>query len=453
VAFTSTFLAPSWRSFVAAPTIVKQASATVSTNYGIVSVCDKINGIGSSYTLLHYRDTTEENLKQRMSLSELKPESFWHIKGMVFNDVGELVCRGFSFTPVRIVNEGELVKTLDSAPSKTLIREWKEGTVIRVWTDTKGIVHSSTTRRIDGQRSKHGDAPEVIELIHHAGLDMSRFKAKSEADTEEEAKANKIPAGTVFVLLLVNPRNQVQNPELILPTAYLLDTWVRSNSPTQGQGGGRVKKNDTLFGLKRLPYDAVQLVDGKDGVERMPMLNIDQAIALYRQGKSLYVQKGEFGVVYRSQLLGTRYAVRGEREYLYHRFVELGNDCMRLLDCVPPASKELAASYPNKYAEDMEAFLAYMEGLSQPDAIQPNKDTSLYAFHVSKLGSGPTLRDRLIQRLLLTHPLVLYNMMSQVRNKNKSRIRLESSLTSESPSSPGPEDTNRADSPNSVISN
>ena len=434
VAFTNTFLSPSWRSFVAAPTMVKQSSLTVHNNCGIVSVCDNVGG----YSLLHYRDTTELNLKKRMLTEELKPEAFWNIKGMIFNELGELVCRGFPFTPIRVVNDTEFTRTLDSVSQKTLIREWKEGTVVRIWTDNKGAIHVSTTRRIDGHRSKHGDAPEIVELIHHAGLDLGRFKSRSEADTEEEAKDNKIPAGTVFVLLIVHPKNQTQNPNIVVPTAYLLDTWVRNNGPAQGNG--RARKTDSIHCMKRLAYDATQLVDGRDGVERLPMLNMEEATLLFKQGRSIYVQKNEFGTVYRSQMLGTRYAIRGDREHLYHRFVELGSDCLQLLDCVPLANKPLVSTYPARYADDIEQFLAYMESLNTPDSVMPSRDSSLYAFFTSTIGVGNNNREKYIQRLLATHPLVLYNMISCVRNKNKSRVHLDS----EHSTSPVPE---RSDSP------
>jgi hypothetical protein len=455
-AFSERFLARSWREFNACPLVVKQSSQIVADSYGKVSVCDK----DRDYTLIHYRDTVEETLKSASTHGDVTPEPLWILKGAIFSTATatssstcEMVCRGFPYTPVRVVGEQELIRVFDRLDSRPFIRLWLEGTVVRVWTDAAGTVRISSTRRIDATRSKKDSCPSTEEMLIAAKVDVKTLQAGT----------RNIPLGTVFVLLVVHPMNQVQNPDRVDPAAYLLDTWVLSSPPSGTSGavpsggagtssgtvpaGGagtptaapgkraatppaataatKVRAADPVQRFRRLPHSGPQY----SAIQRLPLLSTEEALKAYRNGQSVYIQRtAEYGVVYRSLALGTRYAIRGDREHPYHRFVELGGD-RKLLDCVAHAHLNQVKAFPERFNQEVESLLAFGEGLFLPGAHLPATESSLYAWYASakQLSSG-TPRERLRYLLNACPKLVVYNMLSTYRNKYKRRG--ESDLTS-----------------------
>lgn len=320
---------------------------------------------------------------------------------------------------------------LETLPPKSYIREFREGSVVKIWT-YKGIVYASATRRINSLRSKKDGCPSTEEMLKQAGIEsITRF-------------AN--DKGEVYVLLIVHPFNQIQNPEPVEPAVFHLDTWAPIEVP-KGQKNKQIR--DTFFSMKRKEVNI--------GLQTLPVLTKDQALSLYLKNKALYFQKSpEQGIVYRSLALGARYSIRGEREHLYHRYVELqqldprvdgppstlasqvktGAD--QLLDCIPYALKERVADYPARFASDLEALLTYMEGLFESDAHLPPADTSLYALYKSAEREKGTPREK-IQRLIAScRCVVLYNMISVLRTKIKKRERGDTSSSEDGSRTPSP---------------
>jgi hypothetical protein len=422
-AFCAKFTARSWREFTACPAPLKQASETIARNYGVVSVCDE----DGRYVLVHYRDTTEERFKaeaQRAADVPQRGDAVRQLKGCVFDAAtGELKARGFPFTPALSMSEQEFMRTLDCLAPRALVREWREGLVVRVWTDDAGVVRASITRRINALRSRRDGCPSVEEMLALAGVDLTKLKQ---------------PTGVVLVLLLVHPSNQVQTPEPVPPSAYHLDSWVSADasttlsaaaSPASGsgpssRGHGAAVAKDSLASMRRKELDV--------GLPKLPALTHDEALTCFRANKSVYVQRSaEYGIVCRSLALGARYAIRGEREHLYHRFVELGTDGTKLLECVPHAHRERAAEFPVRLAADVKELLGYGECLFAEGAHLPPEDTSLFAWYVTaKTKPGATPRERLSAALDQCHPVVLYNMISLLRTKFKKRERAQSEAMS-----------------------
>jgi hypothetical protein len=446
-AFCARFTARSWREFTACPNAVKDASATIARNYGVISVCDKEEGLA----LVHYRDTTEEDLKERARKGEAPPPGpgSWQVKGCIFDArTGTLRCRGFAFTPCISILPKELERALEQLPRGALVREWVEGLVVRVWTSDSGEVRASMTRKINALRSRRDGCPSVEEMFTLCKVDLSRMRA----GTPE------VPRGTVFVLLLVHPSNQTQNPLEVEPRVYHLDSWVATLDPTtssnssaqvqqpssqRGGRGGRVgqarRAQDTLFSLRRKDVDI--------GLPRLPALTTEQALELFSQDRSVYVQQqgADGGVVYRSKALGARYTIRGEQEHLYHRYVTLGTDGHKLLDCVPFAQRERVREFPTRLASDLEALLTYCEGLFEPGARLPPGDTSLCALYesaarlVAQSPEGARASPREVATFLLgssCKTVVLYNMISTLRTKFRKRERHEPGSTSDEVSTP-----------------
>jgi hypothetical protein len=420
-AFCAKFTARSWREFTACPLPLKQASETIARNYGVVSVCDE----DGRYVLVHYRDTTEERFKAEALRAADVPQrgdAVRQLKGCVFDaTTGELKARGFPFTPALSMSEQDFTRALECLAPRALVREWREGLVVRVWTDDAGVVRASITRRINALRSRRDGCPSVEEMLSLAGVDLARLKQ---------------PAGVVLVLLLVHPSNQVQNPAPVAPGAYHLDSWVRAEAPA---AAGR----DSLGTMKRKDVDA--------GLPKLPPLTHEEALACFRSNRSVYVQRSaEYGIVCRSLALGARYSVRGEREHLYHRFVELGGDGTKLLECVPHAHRERAGEFPLRLAADVKELLAYGEGLFAEGTHLPPEDTSLFAWYsTAKARPEATPRERLSAALGQCHPIVLYNMISLLRTKFKKRERAQAETASSLASSTAPssDDSSRSASP------
>jgi hypothetical protein len=280
-------------------------------------------------------------------------------------------------------------------------------------------------------------------MLALAKVDLARLKAGAPG----------VLPGTVFVLLLVHPMNQIQNPEPVeAVTAYHLDSWARdepgqaaaSQRPSRrGRGGARLisetkgERHDALLSLRRRDVDV--------GLPRLPVLSSEAAVRAFASNHSIYVHSagGEgTGVVYRSRELAARYVLRGEREHLYHRYVELGAEGAALLDCVPFACKESAKEFPARLAAHREALLSYGESLfvprspPVPDSSAPHEsrapatDSSLHAWYASAAAQGTgTPRERLEASLRGCAPVVLYNMITQLRTKYKRDDRRGTSPT------------------------
>lgn len=427
VVFTQRFTARSWREFKACPLSIKNSSRIISDNYGVISECDN----DGSKVLIHYRDIIEEKYKdlaargQELFMSSDK-ERQWlvrQVKGCIFDiKTGELICRGFPFTPSTTVSEKEFNNTLIELPQRTMIREWREGTVVRIWTDysetdekpSKGIVRVSITRRINALRSKWDGCPSVEEMLKMAKIDLNKLKA---SNITRDRATNEIPFGTVFVILLVHPMNQVQNPELVEPCAFHLDTWIMVDNDCYNR---KYKQEyDSLFGMKRKHMDI--------GIPKLPILSVSDALDLFKKNKSIYIQRhGENGIIYRSKELCERYRIRGEREHPYHRYVELGNDGHLLLGCVSFGLKDKVKDFPVRYKNDIEALLSYGENLFENDNDLIPPESSIYAWLLSSRGlTNGTPREKLTKTLDRCCSVVIYNMISQLRTKYKKKERNE----------------------------
>ena len=422
--FDRKFDPKSCRVFVACPHPIRDASKLICSNYGNISVCDAEATLG--LTLIHYHDRIEDELKEkaRNGIVPSLQDMYCHVKGCIFEtSTGQLKARGYPFTPCLKVSEQDYIKMLDALPPKTYMREFKEGNVIKIWT-YRGTVYASATRRINSLRSKKDGCPSTEEMLKQAGIEnITKFGNDK---------------GEVYIVLLVHPYNQIQNPEPVEAAVYHLDTWAPVESGKglvrAGQKGEKKPVKDAFFSMKRKEVNI--------GLPRLPVLSKEQALSLYLKNKALYVQKTpEQGVVYRSLALDARYVIRGEREHLYHRYVELqqlvpridappstqagdvvsGSD--QLLDCVPYALKERVDAYPARFASDLEALTSYVEGLFEPEGHAPPADTSLYALYKSAERAEGPLRERIHRLLFSCRSVVLYNMISVLRTKVMKRTR------------------------------
>ena len=416
--FARRFMALSWRVFNACPLPIKAASPTIAKNYGIISICDT----DPKYALAYYRDTIEESLKDHAYHGNIQmpKEAYWQIKGCIFDvNTGALKARGFSFTPCVSATEQEFNQMLDGLAPKALIREWREGDVVMVWTDDVGVVRVSKTRRINALRSRKESCPSIEEMLNASKVDLSKLRAGTDT----------VPIGTMFVLLLVHPLNQVQNPDPVEQAVYHLDTWVYvDTTPRQGKMPAmRPGKSDTFLSLKRKDVDI--------GLPKLKALSFEEALELFRNDKSIYVQHNETsGVVYRSLSLAARYIIRGNLEHLYLQYVVLGTDGKKLYDCVPYAYKEKVAEFPTRYASDCEALYSYCEEIIDKGANPPSAETSLAALlaadarlRIRQETDPPktSTRERLTFLLSQCPSVVLYNMISLLRTKYKKRDRLD----------------------------
>jgi len=385
--FDKKFNPKSSRTFNPAPSILREASKLVNDNYHLLSVCDEIDDL----ILLHYRDTIEDELKTkaRNNVPIKIEDSFRLVKGCIFDkETGYMKVRSYPFVPHIKTNKEELLDVLNKNKVE-FIREFHEGNVVKIWCHKK-IVYVSTSRRISSLKSKKDGCPSIEEMLRCIGFDVNRLK---------------FDKGEVYILLIVHPNNQIQNPNEVEPSLFHLDTWVYTDK----------KKKDTFFCM-----NSDQKID--IGIKKLPYLTIDEAISLLEKDKYIYVQTNqENGTVYRSFNLDKRCLIRGDREHLYHRFVELKDERILFLETVPFACKERVKEYPLQYNKDIENIAEYITSLLKEELPLPPEDTSLFCLYKSVKNSKEDVKDRLKR----CRGVVIYNMISLLRTKIRKRNNIK----------------------------
>lgn len=408
--FEAGFDVPSSRQFQACPEILRKRCATINENYSSVMVANREEG----FWLVHYTDTVEDGYKKgaKTAVEEAKtsgkpvkaPSGLLPIlKGAIFSNEGKLVCRGYGFTP-KVVADNETFAEWLGHNQKRAIREYREGIVVRVWRGEKtasglGKVYVSTTRRIDARMSHKDSTPTVQEMLEAGGMD----EKKLQAITVE---------GVVHVLLIVHPTNQLVNEEVVKPTVYYLTSWVpRTMKPN----------------VRTVPDPLTTMIPAHIdvGLPEIPFVTPQKAWELYQAGKPIFVSDEFYrGVVWIPTALGARLAIRGERDHLYHRYVELGDKRHLLATAVAAHFKEEVAKFPARFEADMKGLIEYLIAVHVGRLPAPPGKSSLKALHDSVPSIEGETEETAIARLKarigkLDKPTVLYNMFATLRTRVK----------------------------------
>lgn len=422
--FEATFDQKSSRVFHACHTIIGNRNAIVKENNEYLSVCnvttkqDKGDGKKpeDDLVLIHYFDQAEIKMKEtaQKGSSMLPDEKFWLVKGWVFsNDTGKLIARAFPYTPKLCIDISEFSRKLNilSNEGKNVhIREYVEGVVGKIFT-YKGKVYFSGTRRIEALPSKKDACPSNKDQLADCGVDIEKLYSDK---------------GIVYVVVLVHPRNQIQNPNPVKPVVYHLDTWMPTKDNTDLV---RCDRDLSSFGIKRLPK-----------------LSNEDALKAFSENRYIYIQESEeVGCVYFSDVINTRLKIRGEKEHLFHQYVSLSDeDKPKLEQCVGYDFKKEVALFPNRFEEETLKLKNYIMGLlTTLMPVLPPIDTSVYALYLSAkhLPQDDKLEERVLQLLGSVKGSLLYNLLSVHRTKIEKRRIVSGKSTSPGPSpSPSSED-------------
>jgi hypothetical protein len=413
--YNRTFEIHSHRRFQACPTPLKQVSKIVADNYGVISVCneDNIRGLVS----IHYTDAKEEEMKAYAREGKVgTSRGMYHmLKGFVFDRRCTLISRGFSFTPKIVIETASLGTILEK--NNVMVRRYLEGTVLMIST-YQGRVLVSATRKIDATSSRKDRCPSNEEMLTAAGVNLDKLVNNK---------------GEVYVILVIHPMNQLTNPVSVTPIAYHIDTWAPKEVKKNGKHG------DPVLSMRRK--------DVKIDLPTLPCLKPDEALKVFAEGNGLYVQSGfDSGVVYLPKILNAKLCIRGDRDHLYHRFVELGTRGGELLDAVPAAMREEVAGYPLRYTNDIRALKEYVSSILMPKepskdqitplAEKPIKSSSLSALITTIKGSMTEITSDELDKafddaITACKGVVVYNMLTTYRTKiAKSPKANKTSLTS-----------------------
>src|SRR5574338_21103 len=236
--FTESFDQKSSRHFFACPSNIKENNPIIENNDKTLTVCHT----SDKMILIHYFDYAENALKLQANIGTaiFPRENYWLVKGWIYDeDDGRLLARAFPYSPKVALSRTEFYRRLATQRNnpKLKIRQYLEGIVGKIFTH-RGKVYFSATRKIDALTSRRDGQLSNEDNLKECGIDISKFKSDD---------------GLIYVVLLVHPRNQTQNPNPVTPKIYHLDTW----GPEKIQNG---KKNGKVSHMKNLVrYDDISL--------------------------------------------------------------------------------------------------------------------------------------------------------------------------------------------------
>lgn len=423
--FEATFDQKSSRVFHACHNNIGNKNAIVRENNDYLSVCntttktDKTDGkkIDDDLVLIHYFDLPEIKLKETAQKgSNILPDAhFWYVKGWVFsNETGKLIARGFPYTPKLSVDISEFrrkLTILQNENKRAYIREYVEGVVGKIFT-YKGKVYFSGTRRIEALPSKKDACPSNRDQLQDCGVDIDKLSSDK---------------GHVYVVVLVHPRNQIQNANPVIPTVYHLDTWMPNKDGEE---------------FVRCDVDL-----SSHGIKKLPRLSIENALKVFSENRYIYIQEGdEIASVYFSEVVNSRLKIRGEKEHLFHQYVSLSDqDKPKLEHCVGYDFRKEVSLFPARFEEETTKLKNYIVSLLLSNMpLLPPVDTSVYALYLTSkhLPQDEKLEDRVLELLKGVKGSLLYNLLSVYRTKiEKRRTTLNKSLSPSPTPSPSSDDT------------
>lgn len=445
--FAATFDQKSSRHFFSCPAIIKENNPLVEDNDKTLTVCH----IHEKMVLIHYFDYAENALKlQANTGTAIFPiKEYWRIKGWIYDeDTGNLLARAFPYSPKVAISRRELERKLLSQRNnpKLKLRQYLEGIVGKIFTH-KGKVYFSATRKIDALASRRDGQLSNEENLKECGVDISRFKNDN---------------GIIYVVLLVHPRNQIQNPNKVTPKIYHLDTW----GPEKELSGtniitsnGKKNKTNNTNGISNsnnnrrlVRYENVDMK--KFGISKLKNLTEIEALDAFDRNEMIYMQTGEEeAYVCFSDEVKHRLSVRGDKEHLYHQYVILdAKTRIELKECIAYAFKDEVANFPNRLNTDINQIVNYIINLYLGQELNhlQLENTSLYALYLTckHLPSFKTdeakdlevMEKEVKEKLLSIKGNILYNLFSTYRTKvDKKRVKGSSAGNSNSVS-PCPSD-------------
>lgn len=429
----------STRVFYACPPGLSENNKIIKDNHETLSVCNKYtSNDNGNILLIHYYDYAENCLKQRANngTTIFPMQNYWLVKGWIYEEkTSRLLARAFPYSPKVSITRIEFARKLATQREnpKLRLRQYLEGIVAKIFT-FNDKVFISATRRIEALSSRRDGQLSNEEHLKECNIDINKLKSDN---------------GLVYVVLLVHPKNQIQNPNPVQTKIYHLDTWgpEKENGKRHhsNNNGHTVNKNANRTLVR---YDNVDLK--KFNIHKLPQLSEIEALEAFDRNEIIYMQEeDEEACVYFSEVVKHRLQVRGDKEHLYHQYVTL-DEVIRpeLKQCVPKAMKEEVATFREKLNNDMRQIVSFVINSFIASDINNHglEDTSLYALylHCKHLPSFVAaekeveiMEKEVIEVLKSIKGNLLYNLFSTYRTKIEKK-RLKSGSTSSCGISPCP---------------